>query len=46
MDLLASARKRYSSALINLIKRLLTFDEETRPTLNDILFDTNLQQGA
>ncbi|CAD8134730.1 unnamed protein product [Paramecium pentaurelia] len=44
MDLLSSARKRYSQQLINLVQRLITFDEQSRPTLSDILFDTNFQQ--
>ncbi|CAD8050133.1 unnamed protein product [Paramecium sonneborni] len=44
MDILSSARKRYSQQLINLVQRLITFDEQSRPTLSDILFDTNLQQ--
>ncbi|CAK72389.1 unnamed protein product (macronuclear) [Paramecium tetraurelia] len=44
MDLLSSARKRYSQQLINFVQRLITFDEQSRPTLSDILFDTNLQQ--
>ncbi|CAD8045922.1 unnamed protein product [Paramecium primaurelia] len=44
MDLLSSARKRYSQQLINLVQRLITFDEQLRPTLSDILFDTNFQQ--
>ncbi|CAK71299.1 unnamed protein product (macronuclear) [Paramecium tetraurelia] len=48
MDLLSSARKRYSQQLIDFVQRLITFDEQSRPKLSDFLYDTNLQsqQGS